>query len=162
MATGAAALFLALIGALGSVVDSASKLHPLGDAAVTAMTWLAEEGPDDPVLVPTAEVWGFDDVSEWLPAIAKRQGIGTVQGSEWLGSQGFEAQLEMHEAILGCAGSTAACYRDVAPDAVIYIPKGRLGGLFSPSDCCPALRETVEDAGYRILYDGPGATIAAP
>jgi hypothetical protein len=68
----------------------------------------------------------------------------------------------MHESILGCAGSTAECYRDLAPDAVLYIPKGRLAGLFSPSDCCPALRETVEDAGYRILYDGPGATIAAP
>ena len=161
-ATAAVALFLSLIGALGSVVDSASKLHPLGDATIAAMRWLGENGPDVPVLVPTNEVWGFDDVSEWLPAIADRHSMGTVQGSEWLGSEGFDAQIAIHESIRGCAGSTAACYRSLAPDAVLFIPKGRLAGLFSPSDCCPALREAVEAAGYRIVYDGPGATIAIP
>ena len=161
-ATAAVALFLSLIGALGSVVDSSSKLHPLGNEMIAAMRWLGEEGPDGPVLVPTNEVWGFDDVSEWLPAIAERRSIGTVQGSEWLGSDGFDAQLEVHESILGCAGSTAVCYRSLAPDAVLFIPKGRLGGLFSPSDCCPALRETLGSLGYTVIYDGPGATIAEP
>ena len=161
-ATAAVALFLALIGALGSVVDSSSKLHPLGGETIAAMRWLAEEGPDGPVLVPTSEVWGFDDVGEWLPAIAERRSIGTVQGSEWLGSDGFDAQLATHESILSCAGSTAACYRALAPDAVLFIPKGRLAGLFSPSDCCPALRETLAADGYEIIYDGEGATIAQP
>ena len=160
--TAAVALFLALIGALGSVVDSSSKLHPLRDETIAAMRWLGEEGPDGPVLVPTSEVWGFDDVSEWLPAIAERRSIGTVQGSEWLGSGSFGAQLSVHESILDCAGSTAACYRSLAPDAVLFIPKGRLAGLFSPSDCCPALRETLSAAGYDVVYDGPGATIAVP
>lgn len=161
-ATAAVALFLSLIGALGSVVDSSSKLHPLGGETIAAMRWLAEEGPDGPVLVPTSEVWGFDDVGEWLPAIAERRSIGTVQGSEWLGSDGFDAQLATHESILSCAGSTAACYRALAPDAVLFIPKGRLAGLFSPSDCCPALRETLAADGYEIIYDGEGATIAQP
>ena len=162
VATAAVVLFLALIGALGSVVDSSSKLHPLGDDRVAAMRWLEEEGPDRPVLVPTSEVWGFDDVSEWLPAIADHRSIGTVQGSEWLGSDGFEAQLDVHQAILECAGSTAACYRSLAPDAILFVPKGRLAGLFSAGDCCPALRETLADAGYEIIYDEEGATIAQP
>lgn len=158
--TAAAALFLALIGTLGSVVDSSSKLHPLGYATIGAMHWLGEEGPDRPVLVPTNEVWGFDEVSEWLPAIARRRSIGTVQGSEWLGSGGFEAQLAIHESILDCAGSTAACYLSLAPDAVLYVPRGPIAGPFSGDDCCPALRETLADAGYVIIYDEVGATIA--
>ena len=158
----AVALFLSLIGALGSVVDSSSKLHPLGDETIAAMRWLADEGPDRPVLVPTSEVWGFDDVSEWLPAIAERRSIGTVQGSEWLGSDGFESQLAVHESILDCAGSTAACYRLLAPDALLFVPKGRVAGLFSPGDCCPALRESLADSGYDIIYDDVGATIAQP
>jgi hypothetical protein len=160
--TAGVVLFLALIGALGSVVDSSSKLHPLGDETIAAMRWLGDDGPEGPVLVPTDEVWGFDDVSEWLPAIAGRHSIGTVQGSEWLGVEGFEQRLAIHEAIRDCAGSTAACYAEIDADAILFIPKGQLGGPFSPGDCCPALRETAEAAGYRIVYDGPGATIAIP
>ena len=112
--------------------------------------------------MPTDEVWGFDDVGEWLPAIAERHSIGTVQGSEWLGGEGFQTQLQRHGAIRSCAGATAECYAGVDPTALIYVPKGQLNGLFSPDDCCPALRATLEDAGYSIVYDGPGATIAQP
>jgi hypothetical protein len=155
-------LFLALIGALGSVVDSSSKLHPLEDETIAAMRWLGEQGPEGPVLVPTSEVWGFDDVGEWLPAIAERHSIGTVQGSEWLGVEGFEERLAVHEAIRDCAGSTVACYTAIDAEAILFIPKGQQGGPFSPGDCCPALRETAEAGGYRIVYDGPGATIAIP
>ena len=155
------ALFLALIGSLGSVVDRSSKLHPMPEDQIDAMRWLAEQTPlDAVVLVPTAEVWGFDEVSEWLPAFAERYSLGTVQGSEWLGQAGFEQQLDHHERILDCANHTASCYAEVDGDAVIFVPKGETAGPFSAADCCPALRSTLEDAGYEIVYDGPGATIA--
>ena len=158
-----AAVFLALVGSLGSVAEGSSKLHALSTGHLEAMDWLAENtDPDAAVLVPTAAVWGDDEVSEWLPALGRRHSIGTVQGSEWLGAQRFEERLAVHEALRDCAGSTAACYAEIDPRAVLFIPKGQLGGPFSPGDCCPALRATVEGAGYRILYDGPGATIAEP
>lgn len=160
---GAVALFVALIGALGSVVDRSSKLHPLPAGQVAAMEWLATgTSPGAVVLVPTGEVWGYDEVSEWLPAFAQRESVGTVQGSEWLGAAAFDARLATHEAILRCAGSTAACYRLIDPEATIFVPKGRLAGPWSPVDCCPALRQTLADAGYEIVYDEAGATIARP
>lgn len=155
------ALFLALVGSLGSAADSTSKLHPLGDDIQAAMRWMASETEaSDPVLVPTGEVWGYDEVSEWLPALAERHSIGTVQGTEWLGQAAFAERLAVHEAIVDCAGQVADCYRDLASDAILFVPKGKLAGVFSPGDCCPALRSTLADAGYQVIYDGPGATIA--
>ena len=162
-AVGGLVLFLGLIGSLGSVVDRSSKLHPLPDDQVTAMRWLAENTPADAVvIVPTSEVWGYDEVSEWLPAFAQRRSLGTVQGSEWLGAQGFEEQLARHKQLLGCAGHTADCYAAVDPSALIFVPKGPISGPFGPDDCCPALRATLEGAGYEIVYDEAGATIARP
>jgi hypothetical protein len=163
LGTAMVALFLALIGALGSATDQSSKLHPLGSDVAAAMRWVATEtSADVDVLVPTAEVWGYDEVSEWLPALAERNSIGTVQGAEWLGRAGFERQLSFHEALLNCAGAVATCYRDLDPDAMLFVPKGNVAGPFSPDDCCPALRMTLADAGYSIVFDGPGATVAMP
>jgi hypothetical protein len=163
LGVGSVALFLALIGSLGSVVDRSSKLHPMPAEQLESMRWLATNTPEETVvIVPTGEVWGFDEISEWLPALAQRYSLGTVQGSEWLGEAGFQAQLDNHERILDCANHTASCYADVNASATIYVPKGETAGPFSPGDCCPALRATLEDVGYDVVYDGPGATIAVP
>jgi hypothetical protein len=159
----AAVLFLALIASFGSVADRSSKLQALSADQIAAMEWMrANTEPSASVIVATTEVWGDDEVSEWFPALAARSSFGTVQGSEWLGRDGFRRRLARHFAILACAGSTATCYADVDPDAWIFVPKGRQAGPFSPADCCPALRATLPDAGYEVIYDGPGATIARP
>jgi hypothetical protein len=156
-------LFLGLIGSLGSPADGSSKLHALNAGHLEAMGWLAANAPGDTrVLVPVSGVWGDDEMSEWLPALGLRHSIGTVQGSEWLGVTGFEAQLAVHNSIRGCSGETAACYAAIDSEAMLFIPKGQLAGVFSPGDCCPALRTTLEENGYRVIYDGEGATIAAP
>lgn len=157
----AVVLFVAILGSVGSFADRSSKLQSLGAGRVDAMSWSAANLPDDvEFIVPTSEVWGDDEISEWLPAIAGRQSIGTVQGTEWLGAERFAQRVETHEAILDCSGSTAACYRAIDEEAVIFIPKGEIAGPFSAADCCPALRATLFENGYRIVYDGPGATIA--
>lgn len=162
-AIGAVAIFLALVGSLASGAEGSSKLHALSADHHRAMAWLADNtDADAAVLVPTAGVWGDDEVSEWLPALGHRHSIGTVQGSEWLGAEAFEARLAVHQRIRDCAGSTIACYTEIDPSATVFIPKGQLGGPFSPGDCCPALRESLASAAYQVLYDGPGATIAAP
>jgi multisubunit Na+/H+ antiporter MnhF subunit len=158
---GGVALLLALVGSLGSVADPSSKLHPLTAAHRQAMAWVERETERDAVvIVPSDEVWGFDDIGEWLPAISGRHSIGTVQGSEWLGPDAFERQLATHEAIQGCAGSVASCYRSIEPEAILFIPKGQLNGPLSRHDCCPALRQTLDGAGYEVIYDAAGATIA--
>jgi hypothetical protein len=163
LAVGAVLLFLALIGSVGSVADGSSKLHALTADHLDAMAWAADNLPADAVvIVPTSDVWGDDELSEWFPALARRSSLGTVQGSEWLGVDGFRRQLEAHDAIRGCDGGTVTCYAAIDAGAVIFVPKGRLAGPLSSSDCCPALRETVTGEGYRIVYDGLGATIAVP
>lgn len=118
--------------------------------------------PDAIFIVATRDVGGDDEVSEWFPALARRQSIGTAQGSEWLGRAGFREQLESHRAILACAGVTARCYKSVDPVAHLFVPNGRLVGPYSDRDCCGALRETLAEAGCSVIYDGHGATIARP
>jgi hypothetical protein len=166
LAVVAAALLFGTFSTLGSSVHEGSKLQGISNEQAAAMRWVADElPPDTPFVVATVDTWGNDEVSEWFPAIAERPSIGTVQGSEWLGREAFERREDVHLALVGCIGATAVCYRDVAeaagePEAAIFVPKGRLAGPFSALDCCPALRATLEAAGYRIVYDGPGATIA--
>ena len=157
-------LFLALIGSVGSMVDRSSRLQSLTGDHVGAMRWLdANTSRDASILVPTDDVWGEDEISEWLPALSHRTSVGTVQGSEWLGAATFEERVELHGRIRACSGASLTCYEPIAPHALLFVPKGRLAGPLSAPDCCPALRETLAASErYRVIYDGPGATIAEP
>jgi hypothetical protein len=163
------ALFLALLGSLGSDVDETSRLQRVTADQVAAMAWVAEEtDPETRFIVASTVVWGADEVSEWFPAIAGRQSVATVQGSEWLGFEGFTAQRRRHIAVLTCTALTDRCMAewsatDGLSDAWLFIPKGQVNGPLSAHDCCPALRETVQNGGrYEVVYDGKGATIARP
>lgn len=169
VAVGAAALFLVLISSLSSNVDETSRLQSVSQDQVAAMVWVAEESdPDTRFIVATTVVWGFDEISEWFPAVADRQSVATVQGSEWLKPEGFAAQRYLHFGVLACTRSTARCMAAWAAetgyaDAWLFIPKGQVNGPLSPNDCCSALRETIRDSAfYQVVYDGVGATIARP
>ncbi|MGH2463147.1 MAG: ArnT family glycosyltransferase [Candidatus Limnocylindria bacterium] len=163
------ALFGALVSSLGSVVDDTSRLQRVSADHVAAMTWIRDEAePHTRFIVATVVGWGADEISEWFPAVAERQSVGTVQGSEWLGRAGFRSQRERNRAIIRCTPSTDQCMSGWADseglaDAWLFIPKGRVSGPLSPDDCCPALRETVRDSTvYEVVFDGAGATIARP
>jgi hypothetical protein len=156
-------LFVALIGSIGSYADSSSKLQALNADHIAAMRWVAANtDPGDAFVIPTEDVWGDDEQSEWFPAIAGRYSLGTVQGSEWLGADGYRGQLANHIEIRDCAAAAASCYESILDGASLFIPKGELAGPFSRDDCCAALRETLATLGYTVIYDGPGATIAEP
>lgn len=163
------ALFAALVSSMGSVVDETSRLQRVSDDHAAAMAWLRDEAdPGARFIVATVVSWGADEISEWFPAVAERQSVATVQGSEWLGPDGFRTQRYRHRDVLRCSASTVQCVVDWAAsegmdDAWLFIPKGRLNGPLSPDDCCPALRETVRDSTtFEVVYDGAGATIARP
>ena len=163
------ALFLALVSSLGSVVDDTSRLQRVTGDQASAMTWVRDETePDIQFVVATVTYWGGDEISEWFPAMAERRSVATVQGSEWLGAEGYEAQLDRNFAVISCSRSTDQCFADWTAseglsDAWLFIPKGQVSGPLSASDCCPALRELVRGGAlYEVMYDGPGATIARP
>lgn len=163
------ALFGALASSLGSVVDDTSRLQRVSADQVAAMTWIRDEAePHARFIVATVVGWGADEISEWFPAVAERQSVATVQGSEWLGREGFRSQRERNRAIIRCTQSTDQCMGEWADseglaDAWLFIPKGRVSGPLSADDCCPALRATVRDSTfYEVVFDGAGATIARP
>ena len=92
----------------------------------------------------------------------------TVQGAEWTGHDAFLTRLTDYRQLQACSRQTERCIGDWAgardlPLPYVFVPKGSLAGPLSPSDCCPALRETLAaSADYKVAYDGPGATVFAP
>jgi hypothetical protein len=162
-------VFAAFVASIGSVVDETSRLQRVSDDQAAAMEWVrVEVEPETRFIVAAVVAWGGDEVSEWFPAVAGRQSVATVQGSEWLGRDSFQAQRDRHREVLHCTPRTDQCMAEWAAsaglaDAWLFVPKGQMNGPLSPGDCCPALRQTVQDStNYEVVYDGPGATIARP
>jgi len=162
-------LFVTLRTASRTAVDPASPLHGLEVDHVAAMQWVRSDAGDNAAFaVVTGRSWESDYLSEWFPVLAERTSIATVQGSEWTGIESFLTRLAMYRELQDCATATATCLESWtdgwhATGAYVFLPKGQLFGPTSPTDCCPALRETLrESTHYRVIYDGPGATIFAP
>ena len=132
------------------------------------MTWVARQTPHDArVLVITERFWAGDRVAEWFPALAQRRSVTTVQGTEWLPKdRGFWPAMIRYEDAQACATRDGACvaaweavYGDVD---YVFLPKTRVGEITDepPVWCCAGLRASLRsDPGFRLVYDGPGATI---
>lgn len=162
-------LFAALRTASRTAVEEIGPLHGLEVDHVTAMQWVQSEvGEEAAFAVVTGHTWESDYLSEWFPVLADRTSLATVQGSEWTGIDSFLDRLAMYRQLQECAYGTATCLDKWVegwslPPSYVFLPKGRLFGPSSSTDCCPALRETLlASADYRLVYDGPGATIFAP
>jgi hypothetical protein len=162
-------LFVALRSASRGAADQAGPLHGLDNGHVAAMEWVgANSDPDARFAVISGRTWERDYLSEWFPALAGRTSVATVQGAEWTGITAFLERLAMYHQLQACAGQPATCVdawidRWAAGQVDVFVPKGRLSGPGSSSDCCPALRETMATSDrWVVIYDGPGATIFAP
>ncbi|HET7602507.1 MAG TPA: hypothetical protein VFK36_05775, partial [Gemmatimonadales bacterium] len=124
--------------------------------------------PTAETAVVTGLTWERDFTAEWFPVLASRVSAATVQGSEWTGRDAFIRRLASYRQLQRCAKLTANCLTNwtegwLAGQPYVFVPKGQLAGPISSADCCPALRETLAASpDYRVVYDGPGATIFAP
>ena len=126
------------------------------------MRWVAEEtSPDDRFLVVAGTPWEIDRNSEWLPVLASRRSVATVQGYEWRPLGEFAQKKREYIDLQRCAAWVSQCLQDWSRATGVefthvYIPK-------SPDrDCCGVLRYSLErDRRYRMIYDGPGAVLFA-
>ena len=162
---GVAAVLYATFGALRADQD----LHrALTRDERAAMIWLGENSaPEAKVIVVSDRFWAGDRVAEWLPALSGRRSVDTVQGTEWLPkARGFWGTLEGYDQAQKCASQTPGCLLGWANAFerfdYVYLPKS-LGDLMSdgtPAYCCVPLRLSLRtDPAFKLVYDGPGATI---
>jgi hypothetical protein len=124
------------------------------------MAWVATATPPESrFLLVTPDGWANDKASEWFPVLAGRRSIATPQGYEWLPDRAFDRMMKLHDAAHECGYRTTRCLdewqeRGGEPFTHVYIPKHPWG------QCCTTLLDSLaEDAGYGLVYDGPGATI---
>jgi hypothetical protein len=126
-----------------------------------AMSWVAQQTtPDARMLVVSGTPWEIDRTSEWLPVLAHRKSVATVQGYEWRPIGEF-ARKQQYNDLQGCAAWVSQCVTDWSRSTGqwythVYIPK-------SPErNCCRLLRYSLEnDRRFREIYDGPGAVVFA-
>ncbi|HET6777252.1 MAG TPA: hypothetical protein VFH26_00005, partial [Gemmatimonadales bacterium] len=109
-----------------------------------AMSWVEREtSPDARFLIVSGTPWEIDRTSEWLPVLANRKSVATVQGYEWRPIGEFARKKREYVDLQGCAGWTSQCIRDWARSTGltfthVYIPK-------SPDrPCCQLLRFSLE------------------
>jgi hypothetical protein len=153
--------------AAGTVLNPGAPVHALDAARREAMSWVADVLPTDArVALITDGEWSGDPDSEWFPQLTHRVSVATVQGSEWLGTDAFETQVQAHRALQNCAGEESdevGCVTDWLvqwPADYVYLPKGPLHGRNGPPDCCALLREALVGSPFFVLaYDDAGATI---
>jgi hypothetical protein len=125
-----------------------------------AMGWVEREtSPDARFLIVSGTPWEIDRNSEWLPVLAKRKSVATVQGYEWRPAGEFARKKRQYVDLQGCAGWVSKCLQDWSRSTGVgfthvYIPKSR------DRPCCHLLRYSLErDPAYRLIYDGPGAVL---
>ena len=173
---------LAAYAILAALLSGPVALAPLPGAERQAMQWIrGETAPVAQFLVVTGfgvdttrgrgggldglRGWGLDRGAEWFPALTGRMAPATPQGREW--QPDFSGAVERYFALQQCALRDGRCLIEwadhYAPAArYVYIPKEPPSGPgWDGEGCCTALRASMRlGTLYRVVYDGPGATIA--
>ncbi|KMW57341.1 hypothetical protein AIOL_002304 [Candidatus Rhodobacter oscarellae] len=89
--------FAAGMTIFGTVSDwKSDALEPMRAGDYQAMLWARDNLPPGAAIVAlNPDHWAADEVSEWLPAIADLQSLGTVQGREWLPGGAFHTATNL-------------------------------------------------------------------
>lgn len=164
----AALLAMCGAGALAGGPKGAGEgryLTALAPEDMRAITWVARETrPDADVLVLSGDAvggWWADRVSEWLPVLASRRSVATVQGTEWLPERLFARRLAAYQDVQRCGLRDGDCLEawvqgEGAAFDYLYLPR------FAVDRCCAPLAAALEnDDRFRLVYDGPGARVYA-
>jgi len=136
-----------------------TKLVALSPGERAAMTWLAGETPaSSAILSLTPTTWETDKSAEWLPVLAHRTSVATVQATEWLPST-FQIRTAWATQLARCRQQNTGCLEQWAEANgqrfdYLYVPKQASAISWGP------LRTSLEhDSRYSLVYDGIGARI---
>ena len=145
---------------LPSLAGGLPDLAGLSRGEREAMDWVARQTPRSAgILVVGGTTWEIDRHSEWLPVLGRRRSVATVQGWEWLPAGEFAERKREYNDVQACAWWSTECLENWSRATgeeydYVYLPKRPGQG------CCAQLRLSLaRDPGYRLSYDGPGATI---
>lgn len=173
----AAVSFLLVVFAPAAAVISSngpdSPLYAMPPEQQEAMAWVRSNTDADSrfIVLPSANRWANDAPSEWFPALADRQSVNTVQGTEWLGAAVYRERQESFKALAECATSDVSCldgWRAAGSDRDfdhIFVPKGEsaAGKTFYSrqlGDCCARLLESLRSSNaYTLVFENDGAAV---
>jgi hypothetical protein len=93
-------------------IDGKADLHLTADE-YQAMIWIRDKTGKDAILMhlppnSSYQDWWNDYIGEWLPAIARRHSLATVQGYEWVPGS-FIERVEKYGALRKCTTQGVAC-----------------------------------------------------
>jgi len=144
---------------------SNATLYPPDRAA---MQWVSQNTPTNArflVLTGSRSV-SCDSVPEWFPALAQRQSVYTVQGTEWTLGKDFGEFVQKSSDIQACVSDSVNCVMDLTKSVkydFIYLSK-----ILRVDNCEPlsypqtfpffveALRS---DPGFSVVYETRGVII---
>ncbi len=154
-------VLLAFISALLIPIIGSSMVNALSPYDRQAMEWIAHNTPvDAKFVVLTGGEWYSDYVSEWFPALAQRNSVATVQGSEWMADNEFSHTIDRYQQLQSYSSQVTGCNIDVLSSELdkgllIYIDKSQFGDYFKTTSFLG--RDTCDQ--YQLLYENPGAVV---
>jgi hypothetical protein len=124
-----------------------------------AMQWIKDDLPVSSrfMVLTVPYIWEADKVSEWFPALAERQSLTTVQGSEWLPQGEFARREQLYDEIQWCALEGIACLEAETAQAGldythIFISGKLEDKLTSAKSPMPIETELLASEDYRLIY----------
>lgn len=144
------------------VSAESSDLKSISPATRQAMHWVKVATPaNSKFFVVPSGAWETAADMEWFPVLAGRVSVLTVQGSEWLPGESFQGHVKAYENAWNCGYQTSSClttwqWKTGVGFSHVFISRGPGG------QCCGTLvASLLQDPNYRLVYEGPGASIFA-
>ena len=160
-----------LVAGLGAdMLPSAPMDNGLNEADLSALSALSSQAPAGTLMVSVPGISEINDnLSEWLPAYADVRNLAVGQGLEWTTDDSSARTGQLDRGLVNCSQQGGACLQavlftyGVAPKSVwIYLLGPGSASSDGRDDCAPLRAALLSDSSYRLIYDGPGATIFAP
>ncbi len=95
--------------------ESKIIIRALTNSELNAFRWVEQNTSINSrfLILKPSNGWELDNVSEWFPAITKRQSLTTVQGTEWLPDNYFEQAKTRYNQVKNCIAMNRNCIDQV-------------------------------------------------